>query len=147
MRKSRHVRLSIRYNMTEQLRRKSMENLVRGGIDFKRVPRPHALWVGCGDMCRRSMGALTQIRKDYNAHLTFIDVRDVDKVKQAPPSGAAFFNIARPKELSSFRQHLSEQPASHIYIANLPHQHLVHGISLGRKVPCREDRDCKASRH
>jgi hypothetical protein len=113
-----------------------MGDIVQAGLDgVCRLDNVHAVWVGCGDMCRRSLAALKRLRDEFRSQLTFIDVLDPDRVRQPPLSGSCFFNISRPEELKALRSHLAMEPATHIYLANLPHQHLTTAFVLAEKCP------------
>ena len=96
----------------------------------------HVLWVGCGDMCRRSLDAL-RVLQTGGASLSFIDVREADQVKQAPlvGRGTRFFNVENREQQNAFHHYLLENPATHIFIANLPPQHILTAFVLGGKCP------------
>lgn len=94
----------------------------------------HGLWIGCGAMCRRSYPALQALQRG-GAELTFVDVRDKGSVKQLPPPGADFFDVADPAQREEFHQHLIKHPATHAFVANLPPQHLLTTFLIMGKCP------------
>lgn len=116
-----------------------MSELVRVTIADKEVLLPaypaHGLWVGCGDMFRRAIGATNEVIMQTGMRFSFIDVLEVDQVKQKPPSDCEFFNIARPEEMQRLSRYVIEYPVTHIFIANLPHQHLITAAFLGGMCP------------
>ena len=81
----------------------SVEEAIEPGLIYD---NQHIVWVGCGDMCRRSFQALTAL-EDGGASLTFLDIHERDDVKQIPPPKAKYFNIANPLQ-QLCRRHLCD---------------------------------------
>ncbi len=104
-------------------------SLIRGSYD-----RVAAVWVGCGDMYRRAHPALEHLQEE-GARMTLVDVKEVGKIIVPPPGNARFFNISDARQRRIFHQSLIDHPATHIYLANLPHQHLPTAILLAGKCP------------
>jgi hypothetical protein len=105
----------------------SNESIVRLEMD------PHVLWVGCGDMLRRSLPAIEQLAK-CGARLAFTDILERAKVKQAPPKGR-FFNVGTIEGRNCLRKLVSSEPFTHIYVANWPQAHLLSAFKYSDSCP------------
>lgn len=89
------------------------------------IAASHNLWIGCGDLLRRTHNAVVQLKKLHGVEFTFIDVCDPDKVKQPPPGNAKFYNVSHDEQRQELRKFLRQHPLTNIFIANWPPQHLL----------------------
>lgn len=99
------------------------------------ILQPHGLWVGCGDMFRRAIDAAKIVIATTDMRFSFVDVVKRDAVKQQPPDGCEFFNLSRQEELCRLYRYVMERPVTHIFIANLPPQHLMTAGIVGGMCP------------
>ncbi len=106
-----------------------------GELEQSVIEHPHVVWIGCGDMCSKSSVALAQLNERLGVPLTFIDILDKEDVKQSPLPGSSFFNISLPDQRTALHKHLLAYPVSHMFVANLPPQHLMTAFLLAGKCP------------
>ncbi len=109
--------------------------LLDPGEDPDIISRPHALWIGCGDLLRRTIEALEKLRLHHNATLIFADIKSRDNVKQKPLDQANFYNVSKAQQRDRLRKYLTRNPLTHIYIANLPPQHLLTAFKFSELCP------------
>ena len=83
----------------------------------------HIVWTGAGDMLKKSFQAIEELVR-RGAKITFVDICDIDEVRQPPPPACEFYNITLPERRRMLRELLREQPVTHLYIATWPEFHL-----------------------
>jgi hypothetical protein len=101
----------------------------------KAVCSPQILWVGCGDLLRRTMAAITELKDSCDADFTFIDVHNAERVRLRPPSWGSFYNIAEESARDELRKRLRQTPLTHVFIANWPPQHLLTAFKFSEMCP------------
>jgi len=87
----------------------------------------HIHWAGCGDMLKKSLPAITELRR-LGARITFTDRISVDSVRQQPPQDCDFFDISNADGRRGLHELLREHPLTHIYAANWPDLHLATAL-------------------
>ena len=97
--------------------------------------QPHILWAGCGDLLRRTMKAVVSLQNDHKAELTFIDIRKADDLKQYPPEGTSYYDVNIKSQRSDLRKYLRQRPLTHIFVANLPPQHMLTAFKFSELCP------------
>ena len=106
-----------------------------GSSEAPAATHSHILWIGCGDLLRRTTGVLGRLRDDHGARFTFIDVCDAEHVKQAPLPESPYYDVSSADQRSVLRKHLLEEPVSHVFVANPPPQHLLTAFKYSELVP------------
>lgn len=89
------------------------------------VREPHVLWLGCGDLLKKTNAGLEALIEQYDGNITFADVMEPELVSGPVPASADFFNLSLSEKRDGLRMHLHEKPLSHVFVANWAPIHLL----------------------